>query len=194
MGGQETSGPPQGHPPTWPGRKCSWVTVAVSLCKPVSSTPGAPYLGWGGRQRNNEGRECLDPPPNSPQVTVLQAGAGLAPLPPERARAEHPWQRPMPQPARIHRALPTGMPRVRMQPARGRGGCARARPAPALCHPLLPQLQGRGRAEAAAAGWGLACAGTASLTRLVPAPPPATPLSRNRGRTRAAAPAPRCTP
>lgn len=30
---------------TWPGRKCSWVTVAVSLCRPVSSTPGAPYLG-----------------------------------------------------------------------------------------------------------------------------------------------------
>lgn len=36
---------PPGHPRTWPGRKCSWVTVAVSLCRPVSSTPGAPYLG-----------------------------------------------------------------------------------------------------------------------------------------------------
>lgn len=37
--------PPRIPPRTWPGRKCSWVTVAVSLCSPVSSTPGAPYLG-----------------------------------------------------------------------------------------------------------------------------------------------------
>lgn len=29
---------------TWPGRKCICVTVAVSLCSPVNSTPGVPYL------------------------------------------------------------------------------------------------------------------------------------------------------
>lgn len=52
----------------------------------------------------------------------------------------------------------------------------------------------RGAGNAPAAGWGLACAGTASLTRLVPAPSPVTPLSRNRGRTHVVALAPHSAP
>lgn len=116
-----------------------------------------------GRQRNNEGRAPPhpSPPPNPwtvpkfpPQVTLLPAGTSLALCP----RGEHPWQHPVPEPASvppfpvgIHQAPPTGMPRARMRPTRGWSGCARARPAPALCHPLLSQPRGHGRAEAPAA-------------------------------------------
>lgn len=90
--------------------------------------------------------------------------------------------------------------RVRTRPTRGRGGRTKARLAPALRHPPLPSSSAagprpcRGAGNAPAAGWGLACAGTASLTRLVPAPSPVTPLSRNRGRTRVVAPAPHGAP
>lgn len=119
-------------------------------------------VSGGGRQRNNEGRAPPTPAshqipgqsPNSTQVTVLPASTSLAPCP----WGEHPWQHPMPEPASvppflvgIHQAPPTGMPQARMRPTRGWGGCARARPAPALCHPLLSQPRGHGRAEAPAA-------------------------------------------
>lgn len=68
-GGAATSPHPSlwGHPPTWPGRKCSWVTVAVSLCKPVSSTPGAPYLGGAVKETTRVENPLPPDSPNSPQ-------------------------------------------------------------------------------------------------------------------------------
>lgn len=32
---------------TWWGRKCTCVTAAFSSCRPMNSTPGAPYLSTG---------------------------------------------------------------------------------------------------------------------------------------------------
>lgn len=111
-------------------------------------------VSGGGRQRNNEGR---DPPaPGLPKLSpVLPVGTSLARC---QAKAEHPRQHPAPaaasvppSPAGIHQAAPTATPRVRTRLVpHTHGGCTRARLAPALRHPPLPQQWGHGPAEAPA--------------------------------------------
>lgn len=41
-GSQGSQASQRGQRLTWPGKKCIWVTVAISRCRPVNSTPGAP--------------------------------------------------------------------------------------------------------------------------------------------------------